>query len=127
MLIKLLDIVRQKLPSKLDRKLRPIWFFVQRFERGFDDSEICSLDSTIAKHALPRLKRYKSILTDKNGITNGAKGNITVEQWHYALDEIIWLFEQYDSGEFYSLNKLDSERASKASKLFGEHFMALWW
>jgi len=36
-------------------------FKEQREERGFDDTEVYNLDSTIARFILPRLKRYKEL------------------------------------------------------------------
>jgi hypothetical protein len=43
------------------RPLRAVRFWFQRRTRGFDDSELWSLDHTILAFALPRLRRFREI------------------------------------------------------------------
>jgi hypothetical protein len=101
---------------------RSIKFLWQRLIRGFDDSDTWSLDHTIAIFALPRLKRYIEITDGRfhiNGLSN--------DEWLEILNEIKWLFEQYQNGNIYSFDRKLNERADKAVKLFGEYYQYLWW
>jgi hypothetical protein len=50
------------LADKLDSEdPRQLDFYKQRIEKGFDDSELWNLDTTILKFILPRLKVFKEI------------------------------------------------------------------
>lgn len=110
-------------------------FWWQRRTRGWDDSELWSLDYTIAKFALPRLRGFRQIMASH-------PCEITFKEWQHIVDEIIWFMEQVvlegdcemtdeenallgfgaDSDEY----KAASKRAKGAALLFGEYFCALW-
>lgn len=60
----------------------------QRIERGFDNSELWSLDVTIAKFILPRLKAFRECHC-------GYPGNLTDEKWNEILDKMIVAFDIY--------------------------------
>ena len=121
MFIELIDKIRSRLPSKINSKLRPLWFFIQRLERGFDDSELWSLDATLCKFLLPRLKRFKKV-------TCVHPACLSQEEWNSILDEIIWLCEQYENNRFYArLDDNEEVRANKAKDLLGEYLFCLWW
>lgn len=82
----------------------------QRRTRGFDDTELWNLDSTIVKFILPRLKVFRDQC-------HGTPGNIIYEiggdeafqkhdeethrkadeRWMEILDTIIWSLENYDN------------------------------
>lgn len=47
-----------RLGYKLGRKVR---FFIQRCNRGFDDSETWDLEDTFYRWLLPRLRRFKEV------------------------------------------------------------------
>ena len=60
----------------------------QRIERGFDNSELWSLDATIAKFILPRLKAFRECHC-------GYPGNLSDEKWNEILDKMIIAFDIY--------------------------------
>lgn len=60
----------------------------QRKERGFDDSELWSLDITIAKFILPRLERYQEIKC-------AYPGSMTEEEWTNIVQMMISAFNTY--------------------------------
>ena len=65
---------------------RWIKHFYQRRTRGWDDSDTWSLDHTIAKFVLPRLKLFRKI-------DFGYPAGLTSEEWNWILDEMIWAME----------------------------------
>lgn len=91
-------------------------FFWQRRTRGWDDSETWNLDYTIAKFALPRLKRFKEL-------NCGYPGDLTEEKWDLILDDMIYALDFYQDDDFCT--SLD-DRAKKGLKYFGEYFESLW-
>lgn len=104
---------------------RKIKHLYQRITRGFDDGDTFSLDSSIATYTLPRLKRFKEIVTEE---FPSYPSNMTSEEWIKILDEMIWFFEQYSTGEIHDItSKVYTKRMQKAAELFGKHFMSLWW
>ena len=65
------------------------WFIdvYQRTRYGVADSECWSLDYTLTKFILPRLKHFKKINVHTH------PPDITPERWEEILDELIWTFE----------------------------------
>lgn len=95
----------------------------QRLTRGFHDGELWNLDSTLAKHALPRLKRFKQQ-------TFAHPAGLTEESWNAILDEMIWSFEYILTGQWdEDMVKWeeDEARCSAGCELFGKYFRALWY
>lgn len=88
---------------------------LQRYERGFDDTEIYDLDDTIIKFLVPRLKVFREI----HG--NFSPKDLTITQWNNILDEMIDGFEDYLHSD-----ELTSEKYIKALDLFKEYFEDLW-
>lgn len=74
----------------------------QRKERGFDDSELWSLDTTIAKFLLPRIKRYREVHC-------GYPASLTNERWNEILDKMVAAFEVY----LYDNDLINSEDTIK--------------
>lgn len=95
----------------------------QRIERGFDDSETWSLDCTVARFVLPRLKRFREI-APKTGIP----GDMTLEQWESILDKMIAAFEIMASGDVPPYkNEKGGDIVDEGFKIFCDYFFALWW
>lgn len=100
----------------------------QRLERGFDNSETWSLDSTIARFIEPRLRVFKEI-------HGGYPGNLTEEKWDEILDKMIKAFEYINNEDLgideskHGLDRYkDREQTIKEGlDLFREYFFALWW
>jgi hypothetical protein len=99
-------------------------FKKQREERGWDDSETWSLDSTIARFVLPRLKRFKELNCGYPSFLS------SIEEWNEILDHIIYAMEVISDEELYygcKLTKKDWKRVNKGFRLFGKYFQNLWW
>jgi hypothetical protein len=62
---------------------RPVKFWWQRRTRGWDDSELWSLDATIAKFVRPRLARLKEI-------KHGYPCDLTEQEWDIVVDKMLW-------------------------------------
>ena len=91
----------------------------QRIERGFDDTETYSLDQTIAKFILPRLKRFKEV-------TVSHPTDMTFEEWMIILDKITESLEIISKDDFIlSLEK--EAKIKEGIDLFGKYFTKLWW
>lgn len=105
------------------RVIRSVKYFYQRRTRGWDDRELWNFDWTLAKYALPRLKRFKQE-------TFAYPSGLTVEEWDHILDEMIWSFEYILTGQWDEDMvkwELDEARCSAGCELFGKYFRALWW
>lgn len=91
----------------------------QRRVRGFDDTETWSLDITIAKFILPRLKVFKDV-TEGYPACFGSE-----EAWQETLDDMIYWLERYvDEDNFLAS---EDERETRGRKAFAEYFSSLWW
>lgn len=105
------------------RRIRQwVKFWWQRRTRGWDDSELWSLDVTLAQHIAPRLRRLKLI-------QHGYPHDHTPEQWAEELDQMIAAFEFIGSEAFWDFGPEYEERAKKAQEglmLFARYYMALW-
>ena len=110
----------------------------QRFERGFDNSELWNLDSTIAKFIAPRIKEFVKYAGGVPGriyfkYENQENGDILAqEEWDNILEEIVWTFENYNNepngGYTDDWNKRYEEytkRIANGLKLFAEWFGSL--
>lgn len=100
----------------------------QRLERGFDDSELWSLDSTITSFILPRLKRFKEI-------TCGYPSDISEQEWNDKLEKMITAFE-YLENEDLGLDDTKSgidrwaareKVINEGLELFIKHYNSLWY
>ena len=101
------DIKRQKNRNKKLKK--------QLKRRGFDDSEVWSLSTTVVKFLLPRLKSFRK---NPKGYPSQFKN---VKQWKNILDSMIYGLE-------YELdhNTKDRTKARKGVENLGKHFYDLW-
>ena len=95
-------------------------FRAQRLERGFDDSETWSLDSTIAKFILPRLIRFKEI-------NAGYPGTVSEQEWNDILDRMILAFSLLASDAAFVTAKEDQEKIDEGLALFAKWYQHLWW
>ena len=102
--------------------VRPCKHFWQRLTRGFDDSETWSLDSSLATHILPRLKRFREY-------HRGYPMSMTAESWNAVLDKMIFAFEYHcDEERKYGRNAPgEYEKVEEGLKLFAEYYGNLWW
>lgn len=102
--------------------VRAVKHFYQRRTRGWDDSDLWSLDCTIAKFTLPRLRRFRATL-------HGHPGEITFEEWEAILDKIIWSMEYIAGDRQWEHNDQfdeDERKCDEGVALFGKWFRGLW-
>ena len=101
-------------------KKRSIRFLHQRLTRGWDDSETFSLDYSLAKIILPRLKRFRQV-------TIGTPGEMSNQEWIDKLDKMIAAFEFAASEERWNASIEDYEKHNEGLDLFAQHYWQLWW
>ena len=87
----------------------------QRKERGFDNSELWSLDMTIIEFTLPRLKAFRDY-TKSFPIDDDIK---SFQDWQATIDKMIYGMEKYidDSWDTEAVEGID---------LFLKYFRHLW-
>jgi hypothetical protein len=117
-----IDNIFAKLYYRVCRKVK---FFWQRRCRGWDDSETWSLDYTIARFILPRLRRFKEV-------NDGVPVNIgSLDEWNLIIDKIIFAFETYikydDYDVYIETNKKLAKQVDDGFDLFRKYFCQLWW
>ena len=94
-------------------------FKQQRLERGFDDSELWNLDSTIAKFILPRLKAFsENLISHPIGIT--------MEKWEKILNSMIYSFDIIVEDKILNLSDDEYKKFKKGLKLFVKYYFNLW-
>lgn len=94
----------------------------QRKNRGFDDTELASLDVSLARHILPRLKRFYK----KNACH---PVHFTQAQWNLILEDMIFAFEYIvDDSKYIGINPSNPEvtRMARGLELFGKYYTYLW-
>jgi hypothetical protein len=96
-------------------------FSKQRRERGFDNSELWSLDATIAKFIYPRIKQFRKTTVGYPG------GFESMEEWDAILAKIERAFFLVSQEENYSIlcGKIADE-IEEGLNLFSEYFLNLW-
>lgn len=95
-------------------------FLVQRWTRGFDDSELWSLDSTIAEFVYPRIKAFRAMPM------MGYPSGLDEKQWQYILLDIENAFAILANNDYVSRSGEDEKCVQRGMKLFVEYFEALW-
>lgn len=96
----------------------------QRLERGFDDSEMWSLDCTIAEFITPRLRVFKEHAKQ----IGDHPYSITAEEWQEILSQIIEGFALYPDHFNWPYEDSDAnwKKVDKALELFHKWFFNLW-
>lgn len=99
-----------------------------RYKYGAGCCDTFGLCHFLAPRILRPLKRFKKHL-ERGG---GYPADITWEEWHKEINEMIWAFEYLVDGEDFSepynfeKDKADGERMQKGFELFGKRFRDLW-
>ena len=116
-------------PRSLYRSLK---HFFQYITRGYSDRQIWSLDYTIAEFVVPRLRTLKK---QTHGYALDFK---TMEEWHEAVDKMIWSFEFVLSGygvsdfdskdpkEWAKKNDARTKKYTEGMELFAKYYWNLW-
>lgn len=96
----------------------------QRLTRGFDDTEMWSLDCTIAEFIAPRLKVFK----EQAEQIEDHPGQITFQEWKSILEQMIEGFELYPNHFHWTEEESDTnwKKVDKALSLFHKWFFTLW-
>lgn len=94
--------------NKKDKRVKK--YQKQLKERGFDDTEMWSLDIVIANFVLPRLKHFRK--------------QICATEWRDKLDNAIYAFELIASDSLYDFS--ESKKVEKGLKDFATIFGDLW-
>lgn len=115
--------------------------------QGFPNSDLWSLDYTIAKFTHPRLIKFKEYT-----MTYASSAGFTPETWNEALDKMIWSMEyiiqdtghddmhpsiscinyrlckggQITKEKWIQLQEDDDAKVEEGLVLFGKHFRCLW-
>ncbi len=82
---------------------RDVHFLYQRLTRGWDDSETWSLEHSLAKHILPRLRRFREI-------TIATTVDQEAQEWRDKLDKMIAAFEFVSSEDYWNATGQDYEK-----------------
>lgn len=101
----------------LDRIRRPIRYWWQRRTRGWDDSDLWSLDYTLSKYLAPRLRRLRDY-------THSHPCDVTHEEWQAEIDKMAAAFEWCGSDERWC--EQTPEEVEQGLDLFRRRFFYLW-
>ena len=95
----------------------------QRASRGFDNTELWNLDSTIAKFILPRLVAFRT-----RAEVVGYPGQYSsAEEWQAIMDEMIFAFGFIAGDAKFDTHSDEIDaRISKGLALFAENLMCMW-
>lgn len=102
---------------------RQLYYYWQRDRRGFDGSDMWSLDSKIMEWLIPRLEYFAKASRGfgwpvlKNGIIEYSDGSNLTE-------EMLTGFKIYQEKD--SWDKKDTQLVNRAFNLFKKHFSDLW-
>lgn len=102
------------------RSCRHWW---QRRIRGWDDSETWSLDYSLGKLILPRLKRFREL-------NNGYPDKLSEHSWDACIDKMIYAFELISDEEFQWNSPPNDPRwkdVEEGLTLFTKYYHNLWW
>lgn len=96
----------------------------QRLERGFDDSELWSLDCTIAEFIAPRLKAFKEAAAK----IGDHPCDVEEQEWQKILGEMVEGFEIYPNRFDWVEEEAERnwKKVNKAMSHFHKYFFALW-
>jgi hypothetical protein len=117
--------------------VRPVKLWWQRRTRGWDDSELWSLDYTILKLVYPRLKAFREGKLNGTPLhptdvypegheEAGLPKALTEEEWDSILGEILVGFKMVIDADCYPLMGEQHVRLERSMDLFREWFFALW-
>lgn len=89
----------------------------QRLERGFDNTELWNLDSTILKFILPRLEEFRKNL-------HGYPPSLTEDEWDDILERIVTGIEAYLSDDNHIM---PNEYHEETMEVLARWFNHLWY
>lgn len=98
--------------------------FIEKIKYGSNHSECFSLDYTLTRLILPRLKRYRHYVVEFGTYPDGLE---SIEHWLSILDEIIQGFEYMllDDYAYFLIEDCD-RKINKSLQLFSEYYQDFW-
>lgn len=101
---------------------RHVRYKKQREKRGFDNTELWSLEHSIVKFVYPRLKEFRRITPAYPSSFD------TQEEWLKVLDKILIGFKAFIDVEgcFFG-EKKSKKKFDEGFKVFTEYFLCLWY
>jgi len=116
---------------------RPVRFWWQRRTRGFDESELWSLDCAVIEFVYPRLKALRELppagtafhrteVITEEGPEKGYPRPLTREEWDAILAEILVGFKIVLDEDCYPLIGDQHAQLERSMDLFREYFFAFW-
>ena len=94
---------------------------INKWRLGFNPSETWSLDYSIAKFVLPRLKYFKKTSKGWPAIFK------TQEDWFVEVDKMILAFEMMLNDWDWDTNKSKIKKIKLGLDSFRKYFNNLWW
>lgn len=95
-------------------------FKKQREENGFDESELWSLDITIAKFVYPRLKLFYENIQNYPGY-------MTFDEWKNIIKTMLDAFELLSNDELIGMYSEEQEKIiENGLQNFGKYYRGLW-
>ena len=91
----------------------------QRKLRGFDDTELWSLDCTICRFIAPRLK----VFIENTMSSCPGKFMDNPDEWVEILNKMLYAFEHYEVN--YKMDE-NADKIEERLNLFHEYFNMLW-
>lgn len=89
----------------------------------FTNEELWSLDVTIAKFILPRLKRFKKT-------TDAHPNSLDENKWDAILDKMIFSFDFIATDKMWKIENMKDEKmwkkVNEGLELFAKWFNSLW-
>ena len=114
-------MILETIHTKVKGLKRSFKFLIQRMTRGWDDSETWSLDYSLGKLILPRLKRFREL-------NIAYPPDMTKEQWDSIIDQMIWSFEFISSDKRWDCyDKEEWDKFYRGMTPFTEYYANLWW
>ncbi len=106
--------------SKIKKYKRAIKFLWQKITRGWADDQTWSLDCSLPKYIVPRLKRFKELkVVTPYGMTDA--------DWDTILDKMIAAFEFFGGEERWLDARKEYKKHQEGIDLFAKYYAALWW
>ncbi len=102
------------------RMFRKIRWIIQKIIRGYSDEDLFSLDDTISRFILPRLKAFREC----PGGYNDCYFN-NMDEWVACIDKMIRAFELMIEDDWFGDDQLTKEK-NEGFELFCEHYGSLW-
>lgn len=96
----------------------------QRMDRGFDDTELINLDTTIAKFIIPRLDAFIESVKRRGCYPAILK---SPEEWIDILEKIRNSLNMYmDEEDSSETDAMNIEKIQEGCELLGKYFTYLW-